>query len=106
VKNAKNIHYRSSWELGWYQYLENRENQEKVKSYQAEPMAIPYVFKGAIHRYHPDILIEYVDGTKELLEIRPDRMRSDPKSLAKFEAARKWCSEHERTVFRVVGQAV
>jgi plasmid stability protein len=101
-KNGRCYHYRSSWELGWCQYLEDAKN---VRAFWVEPFALPYTMvDGSLHRYHPDFLVEYMDGSLELLEIRPEYRRNDPKSLAKFSAGREWCSKHERTAFRVMGR--
>jgi hypothetical protein len=100
-KNARRYHYRSSWELEWYEYLEF---DNKTRAFWVEPFAIPYYFDGLVRLYHPDILVEYMDGSLELMEVRPERKRNFPKELAKFAAGREWCSKHEHCVFRVVGR--
>ena len=102
-KNNRTLHYRSQLELHWYQLLEKL---SKVRAYYVEPVVIEYQWKRRIRRYIPDLRVRYTDGTTELIEIKPERdfFRKDPKNIAKWEAARRWCESRKvPTEFRVVG---
>lgn len=88
-KNDKFIKYRSSYELFVYEFLEK---MKKVKSYEVEPFHIEYLDENLdIRRYIPDILIKYVDGSMELVEIKPRNFISLPSNKCKFLAAEKFC---------------
>jgi hypothetical protein len=67
-----------------------------------EPVAIPYVFHGKKHTYYPDLLITYRDGSCELVEIKPERMRNNALMKTKNAAARRWCKKKHYS-WRVVG---
>jgi len=97
------LHYRSSWEKNWYQLLEKL---TKVKSYRVEPVIVEYHWKGGTHHYLPDLLVLYIDGTRDLVEVKPGYRRKDSKNQAKFKAARLWCARCHRypTSFKVVGK--
>ncbi len=82
-KNEKTLYYRSSYELQAYKILEQL---SKVKSYEIEPLRIPYKFKD-INRYTiPDLLITYIDDTKELIEVKPEFKLEFEQEKAKLEA--------------------
>lgn len=101
-KNKKYIHYRSLLELNWFLLLEK---QIHVENYCVEPFSIPYIWKKKIHRYIPDLLIHYVNGFSELVEIKPEYDWKSKKNLAKFEAAKNWCKKHNKKAkkFNIVG---
>jgi len=42
-----------------------------VATYTPEPFAIPYIHEGRRHSYIPDILVEYTNGSKEVIEVKP-----------------------------------
>ena len=92
-KNQKEIYYRSSYELKAYQLLEEMVD---VESYIPEPFSIPYVNSDDITKnYVPDILITYIDNSKELIEIKPEGRIKEEINLLKAEAARQYCKENE-----------
>jgi len=97
------LHYRSLWEKNWYQLLEKL---DKVKGYWVEPVVIEYSWDGGTHCYLPDLLVFYIDGTRDLVEIKPRYRRKDSRNQAKFKAARTWCARCHRypTSFKVVGK--
>jgi hypothetical protein len=86
-KNKKNMYYRSSYELIAYGILEQ---MKVVKKYESEPMMIPYG-KESERNYVPDILIEYVDGKKEIIEIKPERLVNEKTNVLKFCSAKEYC---------------
>lgn len=83
--------FRSSWEEILMQQLDADSN---VMSWKSEGFSIPYELDGKTHRYIPDLLVEYVDGHREFIEVKPHELRNYPKNAAKREAAKKWCVEN------------
>lgn len=61
-------YYMSGWELRRFQELDEDWN---VVSWMSQPILIRYEFQGSTHRYTPDILVVYRDGTVVLEEIKP-----------------------------------
>lgn len=84
------IHYRSSYELRVYNILEKVEN---VINYIVEPFRVPYKFNGIIKNTVPDILINYYDGNKELVEIKPTVFVETPIVLIKIKALWKYANK-------------
>lgn len=112
IGNKDNIIYRSSWEHSFLQFLDSNKN---VKYFSSEELFIPYTcpHSGKIRRYFPDFFVEFIDGKKFIIEIkpyiqtqipvRPKKARHKPyqEALAtyltnqrKWEAARNWCSKN------------
>jgi len=48
---------------------------------------------GNLRRYRPDILINYIDGSMSLVEIKPQWQMSDNKVKVKIAAGRKYASK-------------
>lgn len=100
-KNGKDLKYRSLLELAWYELLERL---DVVVSYEVEPCVIPYEFTGILHRYLPDLLVRYRDGSKQLVEIKPEFQWDYPQNKAKWVAAQDWCARQSEPIeFKVVG---
>lgn len=98
AKNNKKMHYRSKFEWGVYEALELMPN---VKGYVAEPFPIKYQFEGVVRNYHPDLLIELVDGRREVWEIKPASQTERPVNRAKWEACAAHCRSY-RYEFKVI----
>jgi len=81
-------HYRSAWELIYYQYLDD---DVHVMKYKSEPFKIPYILEDRTRHYLPDILVQY-DDHQELVEIKPSSLLSQPRNMAKIEAAQLYCN--------------
>jgi len=62
-----------------------------VLKYKPEPFKIEYFFEGFTHNYIPDILVEYINGKKELWEIKPKHQTTLPKNQAKWTYANNYC---------------
>jgi hypothetical protein len=90
TKNGHNIYYKSGWELSFIKYLDSNLD---VISYVYEPFAIEYKFQHK-RNYIPDFLVEYADGHKELVEIKPSNKLKDPQIKAKFRAAKIYCKKN------------
>jgi hypothetical protein len=84
--------FRSSWEELVFKELESDEN---VLSYHSEPFRIKYKTSGRNRNYAPDFLVEYKDGRKVLLEIKPKGFLNFEINKDKFEAGREYCKENE-----------
>lgn len=88
---AGHIYYRSTWELKAYKYLDS---SPEVKSYSTESIRIPYHTVGREHNYYPDIVVEYVDESKEVVEIKPEYRLSEVDTQLKILAGVKWSLEN------------
>jgi len=84
------IFYRSSYERIAYQRLDN---DQAVAAYRPEPFTIKYQnAEGKTRRYRPDILINMVDGSIVLVEIKPEWQIDNPKNKLKFEAGKQYAA--------------
>jgi|694.fasta_scaffold46071_5 hypothetical protein len=91
-KSSKpNVYYRSLFELNAILHLESNED---VISYTFEPYNIEYSFEGKIRHYIIDCLIEYKDGTKRIVEFKPNCHVTHDKNVAKFQSAQKFATEN------------
>ena len=92
-KNGKLLHYRSSYELIVYKMFEVI---SKVVKYEVEVVVIPYKWAdGSVHRYHVDILVWYDDGTKELIEVKPEYKLEDDLVRLKIEAGKNYAEQND-----------
>lgn len=89
-KNKKELPYDSSYELRAFLLLEK---MTKIKSYGRCHFYINYILEEKLRRYNPDILVEYITGTKEVIEIKPISRVSEDINQMKFKAATKYCGE-------------
>lgn len=92
-KNRKRLYYRSQLERDWYMLLEK---QTRVKSYIVEPVSIPYIWEGSIHLYIPDLLVCYVGGFSDLIELKPEFEWDNPRNQVKWLAAKMWCEKRRK----------
>lgn len=108
------IEYKSGLERTAFRYCDMNKH---VKNFSIEPFAIRYLkpTTGRIHRYFVDLFIEFQNGQKFLVEIKPYSETVEPKkpskktqkailnyqkalqtfavNSAKWEACRQFCSE-------------
>lgn len=70
IGNINNIEYRSSWEFHVMRWLDRN---NFVKAWVSEEVVLPYICKtdGKTHRYYMDFYIEFYDGKKYIIEIKP-----------------------------------
>lgn len=80
--DVKNIIYRSSWELA---VLKWADSNNLIKSYSSEEIVIPYFYEidKKTHRYFIDVFLEYTDGRKVLVEIKPKKETNVPAKQGK-----------------------
>ena len=90
-KNGCTITYKSKLELEAYKRLESLDT---VKSYEVEPFIIPYVFNGLEKHYVPDLMIKYVNGSADLVEIKSERDVNTKQVIAKNKAAINYAKQY------------
>jgi hypothetical protein len=88
TKTGKDYHYRSGWEQKVYELLDQ---DSEVLGYEAEPFQIDYIYKGMVHKYSPDLFVAFVDGHKEVWEIKPERQTLLEQNQSKWYSAKEAC---------------
>jgi len=94
TKLNESLNCRSSYEK---LAIEIFDLDDDIVSFLYEPFSIDYYYDYGEHSYYPDFLVEYVDGTQKLIEVKPINFMEDEKNICKFEAARKYCLENGYT---------
>jgi len=89
--SAKNIVYRSGWE---FKYMMQLDHDPNVKQWASEEIIIKYLspVDKRQHRYFPDFYVEYTDGRRELIEVKPMSQVKQPK-IDKKKSRRKLINE-------------
>lgn len=67
-KNKRQINFESKLEHDFYLLLEF---DETVKNYIEQPFKVYYIYQDKKRRYTPDTLVNYVDGTQKVFEVKP-----------------------------------
>lgn len=83
-KSLKLNSFKSSWELGLYQWLDS---SPLVKRWESECVKIPYIINGRKKYYLPDVLI----NNSLLLEIKPKNQIAWKMNQLKFKSAVSFC---------------
>jgi hypothetical protein len=94
TKTGQACKYRSGWEL---EYLKWLDAHLMVRTFGYESVKIPYVSNlrtGKLRNYFPDFLVEFTDGSKQLVEIKPSKRLVQAGVKKKLEAAERWCQAH------------
>ena len=87
-------YYDSSWELDYMKELED--DVEVVKWTKNHGISIPYFdSEGKFHTYRPDFLVQLIDGSVELHEMKGGHLLDNPITKKKIEAAREWCKRRK-----------
>ncbi|MFY4842169.1 TnsA endonuclease N-terminal domain-containing protein [Aliarcobacter butzleri] len=68
-KNKRQINFESKLEHDFYLLLEF---DKTVKSYQEQPFKVYYTYQDKKRRYIPDTLVNYVDDTQKVFEVKPN----------------------------------
>jgi len=89
-KMNKEIPYRSSWEKV---VIEMLNKDPSVKSFEFEPLSISYIYsvENRNRYYIPDFLIEYNNGVKKMVEVKPSFYLNYQINKDKFKAAKEYC---------------
>jgi len=90
-KNNCEIRFQSSYELKAYIKLEH---DYTVTRYGRCYFSIPYIYKGEARIYVPDILVEYNDKRKVLIEVKPSKKLNTIINILKFNAGEQYCREN------------
>jgi hypothetical protein len=76
--------------------MERLDVDPEVVNWWYEPFFIPYVANvrtKKVRKYYPDFLIEYKDGKKCVVEIKPSRKLYQARNVKKINAAVAFCAE-------------
>lgn len=96
AKSGRTMYYRSSYEL---RAMEILEADPDVRAFKAEPFSIIYTgLDGLQHRYHPDILVEMVDGSQRLIEVKPSSLVNEATNVIKKHAGQRFCADNGLTL--------
>lgn len=100
----KDIHLDSSWEQKFFSDIQL---DKTVVSVIRPRIPIKYVSPedNETHSYFPDFLVEYKDGRKELIEIKPEYKLSNEVVLSKIKAAEEFCKNLDNTVYKVLSES-
>jgi hypothetical protein len=84
------IYYQSSYEKKFIEIIENDNN---VVSFSKPDFSVLYLNPkdNKMHRYIPDFIVDYADGTKRLIEIKSNWQLEDSVVMSKARAARQYC---------------
>lgn len=88
TKMKKKFYYRSGYESKVFECLDS---WNECVAFEAEPFRIPYLWEGTSHEYTPDILVIFIDGHKELWEIKPANQTALEQNQCKWSAAAEAC---------------
>ena len=75
--------------------------EPRVAAWDYEAVEVPYVSNlktGKLRTYYPDFLVTYVDGLRELVEVKPSKRLAQARVQKKLKAAEGWCSAHGATL--------
>jgi hypothetical protein len=95
VKCKQPIKYRSSWELVVAKFLDY---DDTVLKFEYENMKVPYISNRKtmkIRHYIPDFFVEYKDGRKVIIEVKPSNKLTQIKVVKKAEAIRYWANSYD-----------
>jgi hypothetical protein len=88
TKMGKSFHYDSGWECT---VLELLDAWNEVIAFEVEPFEIPYIHEGSCHNYLPDLFIAFLDGHKEIWEVKPSNQTAMQKNKDKWYSAQQAC---------------
>jgi len=88
TKTGRILGYRSGLEEKLYKILDQHDN---VASFYEEPFGIDYIHQGKAHKYIPDLFITFMDGHKELWEVKPTSQTDLEQNKNKWKAAQEAC---------------
>lgn len=87
--------YRSGWEFKYMIYLDSHPD---VVSWSYEKLIIEYISNKKSQKkrkYYPDFQVEYKNGKKVVIEIKPSRKLQQTTVIKKIKAAIEWCTSHD-----------
>jgi len=99
IKTEREHRFRSSWERETMKHLDFNND---VTTWNYECLRIPYYYENKKRWYVPDFLVEYVDGRKEIWEIKPRELVSTRACQLKTEAAIKFCESEKISEYKIL----
>lgn len=96
----REVEYESGLELKFCELLES---SGLVKSYQEQPIEIPYSWKDKTYNYYPDFYVSFESGVNALFEIKPIQLMVTGFNLEKWEALKKFSKDHQIACFYTDG---
>lgn len=84
------IKYKSNWEK---LFIEQIESDPKIIKFNYEPFSMKYIYDHQ-RNYIPDFEIIFIDGTKKLIEVKPNLFLEFKINKAKFAAAKEYCKQN------------
>jgi len=90
IKMGRMVLAESQLERSYFIKLEYDWN---VISFQEQPLKIPYEVGGKVRFYTPDILVEFDDGTRAIVEIKPESQINNEENQRLFYHAKLYCYE-------------
>ena len=88
TKTGKLLTYRSGLEEKLYKVLDRHDD---VMSFYSEPFHIDYVHNGQVHKYIPDLIVHFMDGSKAVWEVKPANQTELEQNKNKWRAAEQAC---------------
>ena len=104
IGNPNTIVYRSSWERQFLKFLDLNDNVSKFSS---EEIIIRYIspVDEKPHRYFPDFYIEFKNGRKLIVEIKPHYQSIEPKPPQNMKNKKKLAAYMNQLETYLVNQA-
>lgn len=93
-KNGRSIFFESTLEK---QYFLTLEFDKDVKAYLEQPIKLEYRYNNRNTYYHPDCLVNYVDGKSKLIEVKyiSDLIENEDEYKIKFEKAEEYAKKND-----------
>lgn len=92
-KNKRQINFESKLEHDFYLLLEF---DETIKSYQEQPFKVYYIYQDKKRRYTPDTLVNYIDSTQKIFEVKPMfKIKNDVELQEKIELQKQKIKEEK-----------
>jgi hypothetical protein len=88
TKTGKILGYRSGLEEKLYKILDQHDD---VMSFYSEPFHIDYVHQGHAHKYTPDLIVNFMDGRRQVWEVKPSNQTDLEVNRNKWRAAEEAC---------------
>lgn len=90
-KLGKDFLFRSNLER---RYAELLDADDSITMWHYEHTNLPYFYEGKLRKYIADFTVILANGGRRVIELKPKKLKDNPKNVAKFEAATKWCEKN------------
>jgi hypothetical protein len=92
VKRRCLVHCESCNERNFCYFLEF---DRLVKTYQEQPLKIPYFFEGNDHNYYPDFQTWLIYGHRQIIEVKPSQFIDTEENLRKFRVGQDYAIDND-----------